>query len=190
MLYWTTTCLTVNIRLIRLVRFTLQNGAVQIARRRSFPSLDLCYMQTNDIIFVGRVLSAQDMSVLLHRHVQRGQLLPLWMIGPSKSAWPLTWLQGYECSCTDPVGALTRWTCKVRERCQLRMLQEWRSFINLSPSFQLLFSSVQSATSPSGEACGDITNVVPQCVFGQTAASSNEGGGVYSGRTEEVPVMV
>lgn len=56
----------------------------------SYPSFDLCHMQTNYIILAGRILGAEDMSALLHRHVLRGRLLPLWVIGCGKPSWPLT----------------------------------------------------------------------------------------------------
>lgn len=60
--YEQTRCLVVNMHLLLLVQFTLQNSARRSENLRSFPSLDLCRMQTNDII----VLSVEDTSALLH----------------------------------------------------------------------------------------------------------------------------
>lgn len=137
--YEQTISLIVNTCLLLLVQFTLQNGTVQNDQRRSFPSLDLCHRQTNDIIIEGRVLSAQDMSVLLHRHVQRGRLLTADVTFDLPSR-----LQQSEWSSIGLVGALTRCMFKVTKLCQLQMLQECRSFINLPLGvLRFSFRSVQ-----------------------------------------------
>lgn len=60
-----------------------------IGKLRSFPSLDLCHMQANDII----VLSVEDTSALLHLLVLWGCLLQLWAPVSRGDLWPL--LQGY-----------------------------------------------------------------------------------------------
>lgn len=112
----------------------------------SFPSFDPCHTQTSDIIIAGRVLSAEDMSALLHRHILRRRLLPLCVLCSSKLWWPLTKVTEVRAVSCRSFGS--HWqgeALKVTEPCQecvdstscCSWCYKKGSFINLCLSFQL-----------------------------------------------------
>lgn len=81
--YEQTNCLIVNVHLLHIVQFTLQNGTSEIfSFVGSLSHADKWHYHSGPCF--------KDVSVLLHRHIHQGRLLPLWLIGSSKPRWPLT----------------------------------------------------------------------------------------------------
>ena len=144
------------LRVLHLVRFTFQNVAVQKRSEAlwSFPSLDLCRIQTNDIIIVGhggvRLLSFTGLL-----SVSLGDLWPQ----PSR-------LQQSEGSLATSWGTRLQSERLKSQSCALsRECWEWRSFINLPLVVFLFLRSFGRSSSRRREGASVArVNVVAQCV--------------------------
>lgn len=136
-----------RLHLFHLVRFTLKNSTVQNNQKLLIFSFMGSLSQADK--WHHHSHSAEEVSALLHRHVLRGRLLPLWGIDSSKMRWPLTptfkvatvravsrrscrsHLQG-EClkSQSCALSSVFLCSCYVMLSAPIAT-REWRSFINL-----------------------------------------------------------